>query len=88
MNATLDAAAAGSPLRFDLPAAIAGYGITQPETVHVTLPATAVSSGAPIRVDPPMIILAERRAARFGGHLSDGARLLPEESNPPRSSRC
>ena len=47
-----------------------------PETIHITLPATAVSSAAPIRVDPPLVIAAERRRARFGGHLAEE----PEEA--------
>ena len=45
------------------------YSVSAPETVYVTLPATAVSSAAPVRVSPPLVLLAERRDAFFGGHL-------------------
>ena len=62
-------------MRFELPP-IALYSVHAPETVYITLPAVAVSSAEPIRVEPPLVVIAERRRARFGGHLS----ASPEES--------
>lgn len=67
-NVTLD----GATLGVSLPA-VPRYAIIEPETVFITVPPSAVSSGAPIRVSPPLVVLAERRTAQFGGHLFQNA---------------
>ena len=62
-NATLGASDSGPVLNFSLPT-VPSFAISQPETIFITLPTTAVSSAAPIRVRPPLIIATSRRRAR------------------------
>ena len=77
-NITIDSTTNPSAptLLIRMPDAIQDYSITEPETLFLTLPPSAVSSAAPIRVYPPLVITAERRTARFGGHLVEE----PEEA--------
>ena len=73
-NMTLESSVAGgltkATLRVTLPP-VKLYSISEPETIYITLPPNSVRSAAPIRVSPPLVIVAERRTARFGGHLHE-----------------
>ena len=64
LNASLE----GGTLAFDLPPIDAFY-ISEPETISLRLPSTAVGSAAELTAFPPLVIRPEPRTVRFGGHL-------------------
>ena len=74
-NATLEAGEDGTPeatLVFVLPP-VPNFRIGSPETLVVRLPPAAIASAAPIVASPPLVIRANSRRARFGGHLFEHA---------------
>ena len=57
-------------LRFDVPPAEL-YRITEPETLYVQLPASAVASGHRMLATPELVIFADPGGGTFGGHLAE-----------------